>query len=93
MRVSPRKICMWLVCAAAIETLAGLASAPTVTISYKTHEALWRAQRDIVAAYEAIEGSPELNLPGRAEHARKAQELLIEADRELRMAAAPAVGK
>ena len=93
MRVSPRKICMWLVCAAAVETLAGFGGAPTVTISYKTHEALWRAQRNIVAAYEATEGAPELKLSGRAEHARKAQDLLIEADRELRLAAAPAVGK
>jgi len=66
-----------------------LPAKPSVTIDYKTHERLWRAQRAMVTAYEHIEAAPEIRSGDWANHARKAQDLLIKADRELRLAAAP----
>lgn len=75
------------VLAAAFATLALPGNAPIVTIDYKSHESLWRAQRNLVSAYELIENAPETSKPVSQEHARRAQELLIEADRELRLVA------
>ena len=61
---------------------------PTVTISYKEHESLWRTQRAIVSAYEYLSGSEEGKAQKASEHVRKAQQLLVEADREVQLAAA-----
>ena len=83
----PVKKFVRFVLAAAFTTLALPGNAPIVTIDYKSHESLWRAQRNLVSAYESIESAPETSKPVSQEHARRAQELLIEADRELRLAA------
>ena len=59
-----------------------LAQAPAVTIDYKKHEFLWRAQKNIVAAYENIEQA-ERTKPAQDERMRRARQFLIEAGKEV----------
>jgi hypothetical protein len=66
-----------------------LAQAPAVTLDYKRYESLWRAQKNIVAAYENIEQGRKTYPILYSNHAQRAQELLIEADKELRLATQP----
>jgi len=83
----PLKKIIMFVLIVVITILALSESPPVVTIDYKQHESLWRAQRNLVLAYEAIEKAPEASQPISQKHTRRAQELLNEADRELRLAA------
>jgi hypothetical protein len=70
-----------LACAAAV-----YAQAPVVNIGTK-HGNLRTAQQDIVDAYQKIDAAQQDNKDQLGGHAQKAKDLLIQADRELRLAA------
>lgn len=78
-----------LIAALALVAASGHSGQPVVTIDYKRHESLWRAQRAIVSAYEHIGRAAQTQSAPAAVHAHKAQDLLMEADRELKLAAKP----
>lgn len=63
------------------------AEAPVVNIDQFKHGNLWSAQKDIVAAYEKIGDAQRANRDRLGGHAEKARELLVEADKELKLAA------
>jgi hypothetical protein len=71
-----------LVCSGAV-----LAQAPGVDIDPGRHPNLAEAQKHIQQAYEKIDEAQRANRDQLGDHAQKAKDLLLQADRELKEAA------
>jgi hypothetical protein len=70
--------------------VATVAQEPVVNIDAKVHPNLAEAQRHIVEAYKAVVDAQKANKYDMKGHAAKAGRLLVEADNELKAAAAAA---
>ena len=64
-----------------------LAQGPDVQIDYHKHLNLWRAQRSIVNAYENVVAALASDPVAKGSHAAKASKLLLEAAKEINLAA------
>ena len=64
-----------------------LAQGPDVQIDYHKHLKLWRAQKSIVNAYENIVAAQASDPVAKGPHAAKAGKLLLEAAKEINLAA------
>lgn len=62
------------------------ANAPAVDVDYQKNLHLWRAQKSILTAFENIQAAPQKSAHGFGNHAHQAEELLIEAAKELKAA-------
>lgn len=67
--------------------VAVFAQAPVVDIDIHKNRNLWKAQRNIVIAFESIQEAQKLNPRDQGRHAQKARDLLIQANKELKLAA------
>jgi hypothetical protein len=77
-----------IVCAAVVSSAFVLpAQAPVVDVEYHKHLKLWRAQRDMLSAFENIEQAQSEAHDRLGSHAVNARKLLFEAANEVALAA------
>lgn len=66
--------------------LAEPAQPPVVDIDYSKYRKLWRAQREVLIAFEHLEAADEERGRTLGRHAETARQLLIEAAKEIKWA-------
>ena len=76
--------------ALAARALAAPIDPPVVNIDYQSHLKLWRAQKNILTAFDYVDRAELETASGLGPHAAKARELLVQAAKELKMASAQA---
>lgn len=67
--------------------IAVFGQAPVVDIDIHQNRNLWKAQRNVVIAYESIQEAQKSDPRDPGRHAQKARDLLIQANKELKLAA------
>lgn len=86
MRVSrPKFLCVLV----ALCSLGGTDRVPGVDVDYHSNLHLWRAQKNILTAFENLEQADRESARMLGAHGDKARELLVQAAKEVKLASSP----